>query len=102
MPKKLLFLTSRLPYPPTSGRKNCLYHYCKYLHDVYGFEIVTASFLEEGDQALIEKKPDFIAKVHILRNPSLKSKVKNLLWETVIRQRYPLQVSLRQRDSKRD
>lgn len=94
MRKKLFFLTSRLPYPPTSGRKNCLYYYCKYLHEIYDFEIVIASFLEEGDKAVIDKKPDFIEKVHILRSPSLKAKVKNLLWDTVIRQKYPLQVSL--------
>jgi glycosyltransferase involved in cell wall biosynthesis len=94
MGKKLFFLTSRLPYPPNSGRKSSLYYYCKYLHELYGFQIVTACFLEEGDSAGTVDKPDFIDRVFIMDNPPLKTKVKNLLLNTVIRQKFPLQVSL--------
>jgi glycosyltransferase involved in cell wall biosynthesis len=94
MGKKLFFLTSRLPYPPSSGRKSSLYYYCKYLHELYGFQIVTACFLEEGDSVGNVEKPDFIEKVVVLGNPSFQTKVKNLLIHTVIGRHYPFQVSL--------
>ena len=31
--KKIVLLSERLPYPPTSGTKNLLYNYCKILHE---------------------------------------------------------------------
>lgn len=92
MSKKLLFLTARLPYPPISGRKNVMYYYCKYLHEMYGYEIVNVSFLEDGDEVAI--KPEFINKIYKLKNPSGKAKIKNLILNTIIKQKYPIQVSL--------
>lgn len=92
MKKKLLFLTSRLPYPTTSGRKNVMFYYCKYLHEMYGYEIINVSFLEEGDD--LELKPEFISKSYPLKNVPKVSKVKNLLFDTIIKNEKPLQVSL--------
>ena len=83
MKKKLLFLTSRLPYPTTSGRKNVMFYYCKYLHEMYGYEIINVSFLEEGDD--LELKPEFISKSYPLKNVPKVSKVKNLLFDTIIK-----------------
>ena len=37
--KRLIFVTSRLPWPTNSGRKVSLYHYCRGLHEKYGYEI---------------------------------------------------------------
>lgn len=90
--KKLLLLSERLPFPPTSGTKNLLYNYCRILHDELGIEVVNVSFLETEDD--YTKKPKFISKVISLPDPSGKSKIKNLILETFIRRRFPLQVSL--------
>lgn len=90
--KKIILLSERLPYPPTSGTKNLLYNYCKILHDKLGMEVVNISFLEQDD--LSDKKPDFIAKTYTLPNPSGLQKLKNIIFKTFIKKDYPLQVSL--------
>lgn len=90
--KKIIFLTSRLPFPTNSGRKNVMYYYCKYLHEMYGYEIVNISFLEKGDD--INLRPSFISKVHVLEKPKLKEKIKNISIDTFIKNDKPLQVSM--------
>ena len=90
--KKLVFLTARLPYPSSSGRKNVMYNYCKILHEVYKYEIYIASFLEEGD--IVNPKPDFVKDVLVLNNVGIKKKISNLFFKTILTNRYPMQVSL--------
>lgn len=90
--KKIIFLTARLPYPASSGRKNVLYNYCKILHEVYGYDITIVSYLEEGDDP--NKKPNFISDVIVLPNIATKNKVKNLILRTFIQKKWPMQVSL--------
>ena len=90
--RKLILLSERLPFPPTSGTKNLLYNYCRILHEKLNFEIVNISFLEQKED--ISAKPDFISKTYALPNPSNVAKIKNVIWKTFIKQEYPLQVSL--------
>ncbi|MDF2472469.1 MAG: glycosyltransferase [Anaerocolumna sp.] len=90
--KKLVFITARLPYPASSGRKNVMYNYCKILHEVYGYEITILSFLESGD--VIEPKPNFIHRVIELPNVSGKRKAINMLVKTLLLRKFPMQVSL--------
>lgn len=90
--KKLVFLTARLPYPASSGRKNVMYNYCKILHDYYGYNITIVSYLEDGD--IPEQKPDFIDRVIVLPGISFKTKIKNLFFQTFIKRSWPMQVSL--------
>lgn len=90
--KKLLLLSERLPYPPTSGTKNLLYNYCHILHNKLGVEIVNISFLEQDED--VSKKPDFIVRTYTLPNPSGFVKLKNILFKTFLQKQYPLQVSL--------
>lgn len=92
MKKKLLFLTSRLPYPTSSGRKNVMFYYCKYLYEMYGYEIINVSFMEDGDD--VSLKPEFIAKTYELKKVGAKNKLKNLILDTVIKNDKPMQVSL--------
>ena len=75
--KRLVFLTARLPFPASSGRKNVMYNYCKILHETYGYDITVVSYLEEGDNS--NAKPDFISNVIVLPNVSAKKKIKNLM-----------------------
>lgn len=90
--KKIIILTERLPYPPTSGTKNLLYNYCKILHFDLEFQVVNISFLEQDDDILL--KPEFIEKTYTLPNPSSKAKLYSLICKTIIEKKYPLQVSL--------
>lgn len=90
--KEIVFLTARLPYPASSGRKNVMYNYCKILHETYGYDITIISYLEEGDQP--KTKPDFIKDVIVLPRISTKQKIKNLLLKTCVQRNWPMQVSL--------
>ena len=47
--KKIVLLSERLPYPPTSGTKNLLYNYCKILHEKLNLEVINISFLEQDE-----------------------------------------------------
>lgn len=89
---KIVLLSERLPYPPTSGTKNLLYNYCKILHESLGMDVVNISFLEQDEDN--SKKPDFIARTYELPNPSGIVKLKNIVFKTFIMRQYPLQVSL--------
>lgn len=90
--KKLLFLTARLPYPTNSGRKNVMYYYCKYLNELYNYEIINVSFLEKGDD--VNLKPDFISKTYVIDKINSFNKLKNITIDTLIKKKKPLQVSL--------
>lgn len=63
MTKRLLFVTSRLPWPQNSGRKVSLYHYCRGLAEVYGYEVTLFVFPEHDQPRESEGKPDFIKRV---------------------------------------
>lgn len=90
--RTVLFFTSRLPFPPDSGRKSSLYHYCKILSDSFGFRVVVVSFLENGDK--VSSIPSFIDKVYVIDSPSFAEKLKNIIWFTFIKRCFPMQVSL--------
>lgn len=90
--KSIFFITARLPFPESSGRKVSLYNYCKILHDVYHYEIYVYSFLEEGDD--INKKPYFIKEVKVLPKINFLTKIINIIKYTFIKRKLPLQVSL--------
>ncbi len=85
MEKKLLFITTRLFWPTDSGKKNCLYHYCRGLHERYGYEIYLYSFLEDGQtEALAAQKPDFIHTVRIAKRITAANKLAQLLGHSVL------------------
>lgn len=93
--KKLFFITTRLFWPTNSGRKVSLYHYCKGLHERYGYDIYLYSFLEKGQSKKnIESKPDFIKKVYIFKPITFAEKTVNLLFKSFGKKQWPLQCSM--------
>lgn len=64
MMKKLLFVTSRLPWPVNSGRKESLYHYCRLLATHHGYEVSLFVFPEWDQPRDAAGKPDFIKNVY--------------------------------------
>lgn len=90
--KTILFVMPRLPFPASSGRKTSLYHYCRILSKELGYRLVVAAFLESGDDPT--QKPDFIDKLVVLPKPEVKTKVKNIIKDSIILRNKPLQVSL--------
>lgn len=67
MMKKLLFVTSRLPWPINSGRKESLYHYCRLLATHHGYEVSLFVFPEWDQPRDATGKPDFIKNVYFAR-----------------------------------
>lgn len=90
--KTILFVMPRLPFPAVSGRKTSLYHYCRILSEELGYRLVVAAFLESGDHP--EEKPSFIDRLVILPKPSGKIKILNILKDSILFKRKPMQVSL--------
>ena len=90
--KKILFVMPRLPFPATSGRKTSLYHYCRILSEELGYKLIVAAFLEKGDDPNL--KPKFIDRLEILPKPTSVTKIKNILFDSVLLKRKPMQVSL--------
>ncbi len=79
MKKRLLFVTSRLPWPPNSGRKVSLYHYCRGLAERYGYEIALFVFPEWDQSRDATGKPPFVSEVYFAAPIGAPTKLKNLL-----------------------
>lgn len=90
--KKILFVTTRLIYPVNDGRKVVLYNYCKGLAEQHNCEVRLFSLLGEEEKHI--KQPDFISKVYYGNLPSKFEKVKNLVLQSILLSKWPLQVSL--------
>ncbi|WP_052220318.1 glycosyltransferase family 4 protein [Clostridium homopropionicum] len=91
--KKVLFITTRLIYPTNSGRKVVLYNYCKGLKELYDYDVYLYSFLEDGETKEL-KQPKFISDIYYAEQPGKLEKFKNILINSLIKKKWPLQVSL--------
>lgn len=94
MKKQLLFVTSRLPWPATSGRKVSLWHYCRGLAE-RGFEVSLYVFPEWDQPRTAQGKPDFIREVRFAAPVGKGEKLRNLLFRSLFgKKRWPLQCAL--------
>lgn len=92
--KKVLYITSRPIYPITGGREVVLYNYCKGLSEKYGC-IVDLFCLEKYNTDLnIQEKLHFINKIFYGNKPSLLIKLKNVLYMSLVKRKWPMQVSI--------
>lgn len=91
--KKLIFITSRLLWPIDSGRKMSLNYYCKGLHEKFGYDIYLYSFLESG-QVFNGVLPNYIKEIRIAKNITLLEKIKNIIFYTFGKKKWPFQCSL--------
>lgn len=90
--KKLIYISTRLPWPTDNGRKVTLYNYCKGLHELFGFEVYLYSFLESDQTFTKNEIPSFIEDVVLAKKVGKPTVLKNLLW-ALVRGR-PLQEAL--------
>lgn len=89
--KKVLFITTRLVYPVNDGRKVVLYNYCKGLAENHNCEVRLFSIIDECENV---SQPEFISKVYSVNPPQKIEKVKNLLFNSLLINKWPFQVSL--------
>ncbi|MCR2803276.1 glycosyltransferase family 4 protein [Paenibacillus soyae] len=91
--KKMMFITNRLPFPNTDGRKNLLQQYIQQVKDIYPeCRIVNLSFVD--DKKYLEHKPDAIARLESLELPGMLEKLFNALVYSLLMRKWPLQVSV--------
>lgn len=80
MAKSILYVTTRLFWPPDSGRKVSLYHYCKGICERLGYNVYVYSFLESGQTAaMASTKPEFIESVKVAKPIPLITKMVNVV-----------------------
>lgn len=90
--KKLLYICSRVFWPPMGGHEVEMYHYCRGLHDLYGYSIDVYAFDSE-DKLVGVEKPVFLSNVYISRPINTATKISNLFFKSLF-QSWPLQNSL--------
>ncbi|WP_233567671.1 hypothetical protein [Cohnella faecalis] len=90
---KIVFITNRLPFPGTDGRKNMLLQYIRHMKEIYPeSEIVNLSFVDEPKD--LEHRPKEIGRLIRLSLPGMAEKIYNIFVHSLIRRRWPLQVSV--------
>ena len=94
MRKEALFILSRYLWPVDGGRKESLNHYIKELYDKYNYNITVLCFIEAGQEVCEEDKPYYVDRVIALEDVSTFEKTKNILWHSIIKEKWPLQCSL--------
>ena len=91
---RILFVTSRLPWPTDSGRKVSLWHYCRGLA-ARGHSVSLFVFPEWDQPRSAADKPDFIERVYFSEKIRKGEKLKNLLCRAAVgKARWPLQCAL--------
>lgn len=92
--KKMLFISNRVFWPPMGGHEVEIYHYCRGLHEKYGYEVDIYAF---DDPAKLEgvEQPEFLHKVYLADEIGKKTKVGNLIKKTFLsEEKWPIQNSL--------
>lgn len=90
--KKLLYISSRVFWPPMGGHEVEIYHYCRGLHEKYGYTVDVYAF-DSADKLDGVKQPNFLNKVILAKKIGSAEKVGNLLYRTLIKG-WPIQNSL--------
>lgn len=94
MSKSILYLCTRVFWPPYDGHASEMYHYCRGLHHKLGYEIDTYIF-DEVTEKEKNQKPDFIRDIipgiPISRSTKLTNMLRRSFWG---KEAWPLQCSL--------
>ncbi|AEI45248.1 glycosyltransferase [Paenibacillus mucilaginosus] len=91
--KKIIFITNRLPFPNTDGRKNLLSQYLTQIKEIHpDSEIINISFVD--DPKYLSAKPKLIDRIITIDSPGFFEKVYNALVYSLLLRKWPLQVSV--------
>lgn len=90
---KIIFITNRLPFPKTDGRKNILFQYIEQVKkSCPDCKLINLSFVD--DDKYLKDKPELIDELILLKKPNVIEKLYNILLNSFILQKWPLQVSM--------
>lgn len=91
--KRLLLVATRQFWPIANGRSYTLFHYCRILHERYGYEVNVVCFVDKSTQKDV-KKPSFINDVLYAENHGLKHSWKKILVKSFVMRKWPIQTSM--------
>jgi len=90
--RKIAFITNRLPFPDTDGRKKILLQYIRQIKEIDpGAEIINLSFVD--DDRYLKHRPAEIDRLVCLKLPGLAEKLFNIAVYSLLLRKWPLQVA---------
>jgi glycosyltransferase involved in cell wall biosynthesis len=89
---RVLFITSRLPFPPITGSKTSLFHHIRGLASLAGVTVAAASFVD--DPLWKGVLPEFLAFLEPLHPPALGSGLATAIKRSLGGSRWPIQTSI--------
>ncbi|SCW52123.1 Glycosyltransferase involved in cell wall bisynthesis [Paenibacillus tianmuensis] len=90
---KIVFITNRLPFPNTDGRKNLLSQYIQQIKEIHpDSEIINISFVDEIKY--LREKPYTINQMICIDPPKLAEKLYNIFVNSLLLRKWPLQVAV--------
>lgn len=92
--KRLLYISTRVFWPPMGGHEVEMYHYCRGLHEKFGYMIDVYAF-DAADKVKNIVQPEFLNKVYLAEDIGTTTKIKNIVFKSFLSgKRWPLQNSL--------
>lgn len=92
--KKLLYLCNRIFWPALGGHEVKVFHYCRGLHERFGYEIDIYVF-DDAAKAENREKPSFLRKVYCAERIGFMTKACNILCKSFLSaEKWPIQNSL--------
>ena len=91
--KKLLFVTTRQFWPPSSGKEVALFYNCKGLNERFGYEIYLFCFADKKADKEREA-PAFIHEVKYVDVPGIRRSAPRILWKSLLTGNWPIQNAL--------
>lgn len=94
MSRKLLYICNRVFWPPMGGHEVEMFHYCRGLHDSYGYTVDVYVF-DDRDKIDIVNKPSFLNQIYTSVPIKRSEKIRNILSKTLSRKSvWPIQCAL--------
>lgn len=92
--KKLLYISNRIFWPPMGGHEVEVFHYCRGLHEKFGYKIDVFAF-DDIKKTENKEKPPFLNDVYYSDRITALTKLHNILCKSfVAKEKWPIQNSL--------
>lgn len=92
--KRLLYISNRIFWPPMGGHEVEVFHYCRGLHEKYGYEIDVYAF-DEAHKVKNQKTPSFLNDIYFSDRISINTKVYNVILKSFLsKEKWPIQNAL--------
>lgn len=94
MNKKLLYISNRVFWPPMGGHEVEMFHYCRGLHESYGYTVDVYVF-DDKEKIDIANKPSFLNHIYTSVPIRRSEKIRNILSKTLSsKSTWPIQCAL--------